>query len=366
MFIVLNIYLLYILSGTIHAFSQQEQFFVYKNPIIEGIDPNGLRDCQVFKDGDMWYLTGTAYPHWTKPGDGHPGVPLYKSENLLNWIFVNYIVTSSDSLSWYYERFWAPEVHKINGKYYCTFNCRNVNEGYKLQYCGYAVSNSVEGPYEIVTKKEPLVAGNDLTLFQDDDGSVWAFWKDLCRDQGIQYAQIDLESCRFLTDAKIAILPARSIYRRDSQGQYIMKTHYVEEKDIVRYLDWDSKGIEGAYVLKRDGLYYLFYSSWQRGYEIGYAIAESIDGPWIKSKNNPIYGNNSKPKDLQKGEELPYSAVGHNVIFEGPDGNFWISCHGILKGENPMLMIDPIYFDEDGEIYTLGPTSTMQTIKMNK
>lgn len=41
----------------------EEPAFTYQNPISKGIDPKGLRDCQVFRDGGRWYMTGTAWPH---------------------------------------------------------------------------------------------------------------------------------------------------------------------------------------------------------------------------------------------------------------------------------------------------------------
>ena len=102
--------------------------FFYQNPIKSGIDENGLRDCQVFRDGKYWYMTGTSYPHWDrqeKNGDLNKGVALYKSTDLKNWKFVNYIVKAGGKNKWYHKRFWAPEVQKIKGKYYALFNCNN-------------------------------------------------------------------------------------------------------------------------------------------------------------------------------------------------------------------------------------------------
>ena len=152
--------------------SVQQKEFTYQNPITAGIDPHGLRDCQILRDGGYWYLTGTAWPHWeTEEKDGllNEGVPLYKSKDLKEWLFIKYIVHRPDSTSWYYRRFWAPEIHKIKGKYYAIFNCRNANMGYHWQHMGYAVADHIEGPYKVVTKEKPLAQGNDLTFFEDTD-----------------------------------------------------------------------------------------------------------------------------------------------------------------------------------------------------
>ena len=87
---------------------EKKQQFTYKNPISNGIDEHGLRDCQVLRDGDWWYLTGTSYPHWSRQeedGNLNKGVVLYKSKDLLNWQFVDYVVKRPGIDKWYYNRF---------------------------------------------------------------------------------------------------------------------------------------------------------------------------------------------------------------------------------------------------------------------
>ncbi|QDU91615.1 Beta-xylosidase [Pirellulimonas nuda] len=319
--------------------------FRYQNPITSGIDPQGLRDCQVFRDGDHWYLTGTSSPHWEREPGMNPGVRLYRSDDLLNWAEVGIIVPKpEDTQSWYEERFWAPEVQKINGRYYCTFNCTNppVQQG---QAGGLAVADRVEGPYTVLTPDKPLVQGNDLTLHQEPDGRVYAFWN-RGKQHGILSAEVDLETPKLLTEPTTCI-------RQGEPGE------------------WDSIGIEGAYIVKHRGTYYLMYSSWTRGYEIGYATASSINGPWTKHPGSPIYGAQSRSVAEKNGatytgdEDCPFNAVGHNEVFTGPDGRLWLSCHGILPGKPPMLVIDPISFEPDGSMKIAGPTHTPQTIPLD-
>ena len=42
---------------------------------------------------------------------------------------------------------------------------------------------------------------------------------------------------------------------------------------------WDDAGIKGSHVIKKEGIYYLFYSSWTRGYAVGYATAKMCMDP---------------------------------------------------------------------------------------
>jgi hypothetical protein len=54
------------------------------------------------------------------------------------------------------------------------------------------------------------------------------------------------------------------------------------------------------------------------GYEIGYATAPSITGPWTKAGINPFYGAQSKQACTKNGFEwkgdpnTPFNQVGHN------------------------------------------------------
>ncbi|AWB65485.1 hypothetical protein C2869_03120 [Saccharobesus litoralis] len=349
-------------------------FFEYQNPITAGIDPNGLRDCQVFREGDWWYMTGTSYPHWSRQendGELNKGVALYKSKDLNNWQFIKYIVERPTKNKWYYRRFWAPEIHKINGKWYALFNARNDELGYVGQYLGYAVADNLEGPYKVVTEDKPLHAGNDLTFFKDDDGKVWAFWNQ-GKKHGIRFAQIDLATGQLLTKPTSAILPGKVDWQYLADGSIAKEPGYDGRPidKVKTYHEWDSIGIEGAYVIKRQGTYYLFYSSWTRGYEIGYATASQITGPWTKSATNPFYGAQRKDTTLKRGftysndPNSPFTDVGHNEIFTGPDGNLWLSAHGIVKGQQPMLVIDPLKFDAKGNIVPMVPSYTKQRIEL--
>lgn len=336
----------------------QQNVLVYQNPIRTGIDSNGIRDCQVFADNGYWYMTGTAYPFWKQQEtDGvlNPGIPLYRSTDLIHWTFVDYLIRRPTPDKWYYRRFWAPEIHRIKGKYYLTFNCTNAEAGYEGQYVGYAVADKVEGPYRIVTEDKPLTKGNDMTLFEDEDGSVWGFWCGINRNFGIGCAKIDLDKSILLTEVHTVIHPGEADF---------------SNPDAPVYKEWDSKGIEGAYVIKHQGKYYLFYSSWTRGYEIGYATADKVDGPWHKCAGNPFYGAQDPTYCKKNGMEYtksntPFTQVGHNAVFKGPDGRWWLSCHGITSDNPaPALVIDPVDFDKSGNIIRKEPTYLQQTIRL--
>jgi len=321
--------------------------FHYQNPIHKGLIV-GIRDAQIFQDNDgKYYLIGTSYPFWPQEGK-NPGVRIYSSDSITGWKYEKLLIDreSIDTCSWYLDRFWAPEIHKIKGKYYLLFNSLNESSicSPNRQLHGFvAVADHILGDYHILTMNRSLMEGNDLTFFLDDDGKVYAYNNGRKK---IQVSEIDIEKMEKKMNPLICLTPG----------------------DSARS-DWDYIGIEGTYVIKNENLYYMFYSSWSRGYEIGYATAQSPLGPWKKFEGNPVYGAQNENACKRYGlkytanQNNPWHSVGHNQVFKGPDGKWWISCHGILKGENqkPGLVIDPFEII-NGEIIIKGPTFDEQVI----
>lgn len=246
---LLLISLPFLLSGNILAqIAVQSKKFSWQNPIKSGIDKGGLRDCQIIFDNGKWYMTGTSAPHWGD-GTGNPGVVLYESDNLTNWIKIDTIVKNPGKSKWYYQRFWAPEIAKINGKYYCTFNCKNDYLNVPQSF-GIAVADNITGPYNVLSEDNPVSAGNDANLFKDDDGKVYATWCGGADINRMTIAEIDLESRKLKEEGTLIF--------EGTPGE------------------WDAAGVEGACLFKLNGKYHMTYSSWTRGYEVGLATADNI------------------------------------------------------------------------------------------
>jgi beta-xylosidase len=310
--------------------------FSYANP-----DYNiSVRDCQIVREGGMYYLTGTFPPF----GRGiSSGVRISHSTDLVHWSEPEVIVPP-DPKSWYQILFWAPEIFPYHGRFYATFNC--PADGSALlhsphamswpQAVALAVADSIRGPYRVLTQSSPLTDGNDATLFSDSDGRVYVY---RATAQGIACAKVNLEEGRTIGDSILCL-----------------RTGTAD--------DWDGGagvGIEGPSVFKRNGFYYLLYSSWRRGYEVGYATAPSPAGPWTKYPGNPIYGAQDADRcrrfhgTYTQSPDIPFGQVGHGSPFFGPDGRIWFCCHGIEqagrgKDTQPHLVITPMNFGPDGSI----------------
>jgi beta-xylosidase len=337
--------------------------FRYTNPITREAGLS-LRDHFIIKVGAQWFCTGTSNPVWTGP---NPGVRLLVSDDLINWRHHAWLIDASKlpADSPYNGRFWAPEIHFIQGKFWLTVNSGKVTpedpKGMKTHSVWLFSADRVDGPYRLV--KGPLTPhyNNDATLFEDDDGQTYLYTS----GNGLWQAKIDLAT-----------------------GDLAAPIQKFLDKREPGYPEWMVGGIEGPFVIKRDGTYFMFFSSWTRGYEVGLLKSSSPLGPWELAAREPIFGTRKKgyrPELAADGgyahlkftdSEDPYCETGHNALFPGPDGTLWSSCHYLMDAKRPypyspalqeweklpQLGIEPVTY-QDGMFSIRKPTWTEQVVE---
>jgi hypothetical protein len=126
--------------------------------------------------------------------------------------------------------------------------------------------------------------------------------------------------------------------------------------------DWNQDGsyswVEGAWMYKREGTYYLTYAApgteWVT-YAMGAYKSKSPLGPWEYMKTSPFLSNRY---GLVK-------APGHGCIVDGPNGTIWAfyTCLVRYGGDfERRCGLDPIGFDENGDIIPTASTETPQWI----
>ncbi len=334
--------------------------FTYRNPLpfsytyFDGNEDRTiteLRDPCIMREGDTYYLVFTHFPftHHTSRRDDRPdlnsspGIRLFSSKDLKNWKFENWIVKSSELPDDcpYKHRFWAPELRKMNGRYYIIFYADNwikdeYNSRGEMGYVGFVgVADNPAGPYENITWLPG--SGCDTHLFADTDGKTYAVMP--FGDTFVQEA--DLTG---IDKKEIKLLGERTrIVNRDNS-------------DIG--LNFSPDYMEAPWMIKRDGKYVLFtgspYKEEQKpegvtpdlatGYWVGVATADNIWGPYTKQPQVFLGG--------------------HIAVFSGHDGREWFSYRGESGGEaHGKLCIDPIPFDKDGSLDPFTPSTTVVNIE---
>lgn len=345
------------------ADSADYHVFRYTNPVTRDTGIS-MRDHYIIKVGNQWFCTGTSNPVWT----GHnPGVRLLVSDDLINWKQHSWIIDAGrlPADCPYNGRFWAPEIHYIQYKYWLTVNSGQVTDedpkGMKTHSIWLFVSDSVTGPYKLVNGPLTNQYNNDATLFEDEDGQTYIY----CSGGGLFQAKIDLLS-----------------------GTITGSIEKFLDKREPGYPEWMAGGIEGPFVIKKDGTYFMFFSTWTRGYEVGLLKSGSPLGPWELVSREPIFGTRKKgyrPElaisggyaDLKfQDSEDPYCETGHNALFEGPDGKLWSSCHYLMYDKRPypycselqswektpQMGIEPVIY-QNGIFSISGPTWTEQVVE---
>ena len=159
--------------------ASQIQSFRYTNPITR--DPSqSMRDHIILKEGNRWYMTGTSQPIWDGP---NPGVRLMVSDDLLHWRDAAWLIDASklpDDCP-YKGRFYAPEIRKINGKFYLVVNSGHFpkkGEYWEANHKAWIFSSDdIVGPYSLITPNGLAVGdyANDASLFGDDDGRTYLY-----------------------------------------------------------------------------------------------------------------------------------------------------------------------------------------------
>ncbi|WP_417130551.1 glycoside hydrolase family 43 protein [Parabacteroides faecis] len=286
-----------------------------------------VADPFVYKFDSLYYLTGT-----TSLPEGM-GFAYYTSTDLITWEYKGLLYRKPENHIGSHA-FWAPEVEYYKGKFYMTYSCYVEERGLMLTCL--ASSEKPDGPFvDLYTPWFDLgYSAIDADIFVDDDGTPYVYYSKNRIQETLAVGE--LYAARLATD----------LSGLDGNPVFISGASQSWEK-----VNWDKNRCnEGAYVFKRNGIYYMTYSANDTGYGhygIGVSRSKSPLGPWTKSINNPLLAT-----DLSKGISSP----GHNSIVEAPDGRFCMIYHRHADPycQKPnwdrVVCMDRLFFDEQGEL----------------
>ena len=266
----------------------------YSNPVIPGDFP----DPSVIRVGDDFYATATT-------GGWMPPFQILHSKDLVNWKVIGSVL--NEKPSWAKGDFWAPEITEDKGRYFVYYTARRDDgKGKKGTLCvAVATADNPAGPY---TDKGTLVCQEmgslDPDFTRDENGKPFLIWKEDGNDRRQPtwlYAQGLDES-----GTKLLGKPTK-LFRNEGSG-------------------WENHVIEGAYVLRRDGWFYLFYSGnaccgRSCNYAMGVARSKTLLGKWEKNPANPILAENET-----------WQCPGHGSIVSTADGRDYLLYHAYRKG----------------------------------
>jgi beta-xylosidase len=340
----------------------------FKNPLPVQIgDPYVLHDT-----GSRYYMYGTG-------GGARDGFPAYSSDDLVTWKHEGQVFKGNTADSWSIHSFWAPEVYKVNGKYYMFYSAQwrdNPTKELENFRIGVAVSEKPTGPFRDVQNKPLFDPGYpiiDANVFFNDDGKVYLYYSRCCYKHPVEsevaswakqkgwYNEIE-ESWVYGIQLKPdfsgvigepVLLLRPPVKMNDKQAEW--ESRSVTSKEVNR------RWTEGSYTFKHAGKYYMMYSANHFGgenYAVGYAIARQPLGPYEKAANNPVLQKNTASGGIVTG-------TGHNSVTWSPDKKeMFCVYHGrtTATGNNRVVFIDRMKIGRDGKLAVLGPNTEAQPL----
>ncbi len=248
----------------------------------------------------------------------------YYSTDFANWQHVDMVPNDIG---------YAPTVVLHGGKFYMTAS------GNPEVW----VADKPLGPYTLMGTfvdtegNTPFLL--DPMLFSDDDGRLYIYWGG---GSPIYGAELDAEDPRrFLT-------PPKELMRFNPE--------HIWERIGECNEDCHNSFIEGAWMFKWNGEYYLTYAGPGTEfdtYSMGAYRGKSPLGPFTYARHNPFL---TKRTGLVRGP-------GHGSVVEGPGGTLWAfyTCT-VCYAHNAERRIgmDPLGIDENGDLYVREATEIPQ------
>lgn len=248
---------------------------LYNNPVIKGFYP----DPSVCKVGNTYYLVCSSFQYF-------PGVPLFESNDLINWKQIGHCLTRRSQIQ--LENInssggvFAPTIRYNNGRFYMTTTNDTTHQNF------YVWTDDIYSEWS-----EPICVdqgGIDPSFYFEDNKAY--FMSNGADDKGIEgivQCEIDIETGRKLTESQVIW--------QGSGGRYL----------------------ESPHLYKINGTYYLMAAEGgtEYGHMVTYARGDSAFGPFNAYTNNPVLTNRNRG-----GYEI--QGVGHGDLIQDNIGNWWI------------------------------------------
>lgn len=289
----------------------------YTNPIISGFYP----DPSVCEANGKYYLVSSSFQYF-------PGVPLFESEDLVNWKQIGHVLTRKSQVK--LDKVassggvFAPTIRYNNGRFYMVTTNDTTHENF------YVYTDDIYGEWS-----EPITVeqnGIDPSLLFD--GNHVYFMSNGSDDNGeggVVQCEIDIATGKKLS-------PSKCIWK-GSGGRFLESPHMYHIGDTY-------------YLMAAEG-------GTEYGHMVTYAKSDSVWGPFENYPDNPVLTNRNKAPFVIQG-------VGHGDLIQDKFGDWHIICLGfrqihmwrayhILGRE---VFMAPVTFREDGW-FTVGRDGTM-------
>jgi beta-xylosidase len=221
--------------------------------------------------------------------------PIHTSRSLLFWEDAGSALLPAGKPAWAANggRNWAPEIHLLGANFVAYFTSV---DGANVLSVGATHASSLLGPYTDIGA--PLVENAqgaiDPTFFEYDDGSRWLLYK---------------------IDGNASGHPTPIFLRQLASDGLSFAAGSAPIQVLVNDPStWEGGVIEAPWLVKRQGVYFLFYSGnvYDSRYRTGVARATKLAGPYTKH-GAPILANNARWVGPGHGSVVPIGSLDYFV-----------------------------------------------------
>ena len=316
----------------------------YVNPVLDADFP----DPSVIRAPDRSYY---AYATQTQRGRKWINIQAARSSDLVHWQYLGDALPVKPNWASKTQDFWAPDVVRDGARYIMYYSAKPDSSDERHGLClGVATASSPVGPFTDVG--HPLQCADgfvniDPKAFDDPaTGKHLLYW-------GSGFKPVKVQE---LARDRISFAPG-------SAAVDLVAPNSV--KDAFPVL------VEGSWVIRRGGWYYLFYSGDnccgpKANYAVMVARSRSATGPF-----ETLEQATGKPHSIILEKRGYWLAPGHNSVVRDSAGQDWIVYHAVdirhprelatdEVNTRRVMLIDRIRWVNGWPIVE-GPSATLQT-----
>jgi alpha-N-arabinofuranosidase len=298
----------------------------YTNPIIAGFYP----DPSIEKVRDRYYLVNSSFSYF-------PGIPVFESDDLVNWRQVGNVIDRVDQLDFgtlgISRGIFAPAISFHDDRFYLISTCVDCGGTFVV------TADQASGPWSKPTFLDG-VQGIDPSIFFDDDGRAYIVYNGEPQEpprydghRALWAQEFDHRNLRLVGKSRVVI---------DGGAR-------PEENPI-----W----IEGPHFFRRNGQLYLIAAEGGTAENHSEVVfkADTPFGPFVAYPGNPILTQ----RHLDEGRPDPIVATGHADFVIAPEGDWW----AVFLGTRPYAggfhntgretFLAPVQWKNDWPVITEG------------
>jgi xylan 1,4-beta-xylosidase len=247
----------------------------FTNPVIPGFHP----DPSVCRVGDEYFLATSTFTYF-------PGVPIFRSTDLVGWQHIGNVLERRSQLDLRSTQgstsmgVFAPTLRHHDGRFWMITTVCTHTGGLQNFF---VTAEDPQGPWSDPVTVD--VFGIDPDLAWDDDGNCW-----------VHTALGAISRCRI----------------DDRTGELL----------DAPVTTWSGTGLqypEAPHLIRRGPHWYLLIAEGgtERGHAVSIARGPSPSGPWESCPHNPIISHRSTDRPIQN--------TGHADLVEAGDGSWWLA-----------------------------------------